>query len=174
MIYGSSGADGDVDVDEPAGSGVNVASRRGRLKERRGKRKQKRTRRIRGSVHEPFSWTASTVRTNIAHIPEKGETRPEDVPQQRLGCLGRGLSVGHISHIVKVKQQAEEDCNVSKVALSEREERGRKGGGGLPSTCRRRLQGNYRWPSRSYLRRHGEDTNTTIKRNNKSVSLITR
>jgi hypothetical protein len=53
MIYGSRGADGDVDVDEPAGSGENVASRRGRLKERRGNRKQNRTRRFRGSAYYP-------------------------------------------------------------------------------------------------------------------------
>ena len=57
--------------------GYPIASRRGRLKERRGKRKQKRARRFRGSAFYPH---ASTVRTNIAHIPEKGETRSEDVP----------------------------------------------------------------------------------------------
>jgi hypothetical protein len=75
MIYGSRGADGDVDVDEPAESAVNVASRRGRLKERRGKKEKKKSK---GSIHYPYSWTATTIQYGYIRLtfPKKGKHAP--------------------------------------------------------------------------------------------------
>jgi hypothetical protein len=87
------------------GWGREVASRRVRDLVGRGQRQ------VRGSAYHPHA--SKPIGTNIAHIPKEGETRSEDVPQQRLGCLGRGLSVGRCRTDQRSGGESESKCEQS-------------------------------------------------------------
>lgn len=151
MIYGSRGSDGDVDVDEPAGE---WRERRKTARKVDRAQRQEETEKNR-KTQKRISLLPSRIKNHRdeyrSHSRKRGNT-PRGCSSRGTGRLGP-RTVGHIVCCISSAsiRQPKGDWNVSQVVLSEREERGTQGGGGLPSTCRKRLLGNYRWPSRSCL-----------------------